>query len=66
MPLSKNRRWKLEFTLGAGVYASHYDRFYNEPNGRLEGDYKKTFFGLDNVAVTIAYRFDLNKKGGKR
>ena len=63
--LSKNKRWKMEFALGAGVYDSHYDKFYNEPNGRLYGDYQKTFIGVDNVSVAIAYAFNLKKKGGK-
>ena len=66
MPLSKNRHWKLEFTLGAGVYASHYDKFHNEKDGLLVSDHKKTWFGIDQAAVSIAYTFDLTKKGGKR
>ena len=66
MPLSKNRRWKLEFTLGAGVYASHYDKFHNEKDGLLVSDHEKTWFGIDQAAVSIAYTFDLTKKGGKR
>ncbi len=64
--ISKDKRWKMEFTLGGGVYDSHYDKFYNEPNGRLQGDYRKTWYGIDQVAVSIAYAFDLKKKGGKR
>ena len=63
--LSKNKRWKMEFALGGGVYDSHYDKFHNEPNGRLYGDYRKTFIGVDNVSVGFAYTFHLKKKGGK-
>mgnify|MGYP003310877955 CR=1 FL=1 len=28
--LSKNKRWKMEFSVGGGVYESHYDKFRNE------------------------------------
>ena len=35
LPISKDRRWNVEFVLGAGAYRFHYDKFYNEPNGAL-------------------------------
>lgn len=67
LPLSANGRLKLEFTIGAGVYSLHYDRFANEPNGQLVCTRKKTYFGLDQAAVTLAYSFDLNQlKGGRK
>lgn len=62
MPLGKNGRWTLEFVLGGGVYPLHYDKFHNERNGLLYESKKKTFWGVDNAAVTIAYKFDLKKK----
>ena len=64
--LSKNKRWKMEFAVGGGAYESHYDKFYNEPNGRLQGDYHKLYIGVDHVSVSIAYAFNFTKKGGKR
>lgn len=67
MPISHNKRWKMEFTLGAGVYKTHYDKFINETNGQIVSTEKKTWFGIDQAAVSLAYTFDLNgKKGGKR
>ena len=33
MPMSKNGRWWLEFSLGAGVYQVDYDKFQNRKNG---------------------------------
>ena len=63
-PLGASKRWKLEFSVGGGVYDLHYDKFSNEPNGELVKSERKTFFGVDNAAVTLAYTFDL-KKGGK-
>ncbi len=58
--ISKNRRWWVELTAGVGVYKLHYDIFHNYHNGPLVDERHRTFFGVDNVALTIAYRFDLN------
>lgn len=58
MPISKNNRWKMEFSAGCGVYDVHYDKFYNEKNGlRAVIDTHKTMFKLDNVAVNLTYSF---------
>lgn len=65
MPIGQNNRWKIEFAVGAGAYRLHYDTFVNEPNGKLTGSAKKTYIGLDQVAISFAYTFDM-KKGGKR
>lgn len=66
MPISKSQKWWMEFSLGTGVYRLHYDIFHNEPNGRKVDTVKRAFFGIDNVAVSVAYRLDWKKKGGKR
>ncbi len=63
-PLGERKRWKLEFSLGGGMYDLNYDKFRNEHNGELVKSEKKTFIGVDNAAVTLSYTFDL-KKGGK-
>lgn len=62
MPLGKSKRWGLEFSLGAGVYKLHYDKFINEQNGKYAYDEKRTFFGIDNAAVSFTYTFDLNQR----
>lgn len=62
MPLGKSKRWGLEFSLGAGVYKLHYDKLVNEQNGKLAYDEKRTFFGIDNAAVSFTYTFDLKPK----
>lgn len=66
LPISRNKRWKMEFSLGAGVYRLHYDKFRNEPNGLLVETKKKTWFGIDQASVSVAYTFDLGRKGGAR
>ncbi len=65
MPVSKNRRWKMEFSLGGGIYHLHYDTFHNPGNyhrGQLAYTKRKTYYGLDNMAVSLAYTFGLSKK----
>ena len=60
--LSKNKRWKMEFALGGGVYDAHYDTYYNVENGKQVDTYGKTYIGVDNVSVNISYCFNLNKR----
>ena len=62
LPISRSHNWNLEFTVGAGVYDLHYDRFYNVENGRLVDTSRKTYWGIDNAAINISYRFDLKKR----
>ena len=60
--------WQFEFSVGAGVYRLDYDIFRNEPGGQLTGRRSRTFFGVDNAAVTLTYRLGLprRQKGGGR
>ena len=68
--LSKDKRWKMEFSLGGGIYAANYDKFHNTPDTKdglmVASSIKKTWYGIDQASVSIAYTFDLKKKGGKR
>lgn len=58
LPIQKeNPRWFVEFAVGAGVYPLHYDRFYNEKDGALESTRKETYFGIDQLAVNLVYKF---------
>lgn len=69
LPISRNNRWNLEFTLGAGVYPSHYDKFHNTPvteNGLMISDYKRLYWGIDQAALSFSYAFGINTKGGNR
>lgn len=62
LPVSENNRWFMEFTLGAGVYPLDYSVFYNTPDvkdGQWHDRRKKTYIGIDNIGITLAYR--LNK-----
>lgn len=58
VPLGRksNTRWGLEFGLGAGVLPLHYDIYYNVHNGRLAGEDRKTYWGIDQAFVSLTYR----------
>lgn len=64
LPLTRNGRLNLEFSLGVGVYKLHYDRFRNETNGLLVDTNEKTAFGIDQASVSLTYT--LGKKGGRK
>ncbi len=66
MPISKNNRWKVEFSIGAGAYSLHYDKFHNYHNGLLVNTEKKTYIGIDQASVSFSYTFELKRKGGAR
>lgn len=66
MALGRSGCWHLEFSVGAGVYSLDYDTFENRHNGLLIDRTRDTFVGIDNVAVSVAYRFDISRKGGDR
>ncbi len=61
MDIFRNGRWQLEFSLGAGVYAVRYDKFFNEPNGLIAETVRRTWFGIDQAAVSFIYSFGLNR-----
>lgn len=63
---TRNPHWWLEATVGGGVYRLDYDIFDNIHNGLLMGRKKRTFFGVDQVSLSVCYRFNLDKKGGQK
>ncbi len=60
----RNHNWKMEVTLGYGIYKLDYDIFNNVTNGLITGRRQRTFYGIDRAAVSFCYQFDLNKKKG--
>lgn len=68
IPLGRDKqhsRYGLEFSIGAGLLPLHYDIYYNVENGRLAGEDQKTYFGIDNAAITFTYWFDRTTKKKK-
>ena len=76
MPVSRNKRWRMEFAVGAGIYPTDYSVFANTPDvrdGQWQFRNRRTYIGLDQAAVTLAYSFDMKrftrtfeKRGGGR
>lgn len=62
LPISDDNRWHIEFAIGAGIYKLHYDTFHNVHNGKLINTYHDVYYGIDNAAINISYRFDLKKR----
>ena len=65
LPVSKNKRWKMEFSFGAGRYTLHYDKFYNTENtgdGFKAETVEKTYWGIDQASISLAYTLGMNKK----
>ena len=65
MPISKNGRLKMEFSVGGGVYSLKYDKFYNTQS-TWQGDkaetINRTWFGVDHAAISFSYMFNLKRK----
>ena len=61
--LGRSGHWKLELSLGVGVYSARYDLIDNT-TGVLKHTSSKVFVGVDHVGVTFGYSLDLKKKGG--
>ena len=64
LPISKDKRWNLEFALGAGAYPIRYDVFQNVDDvrdGQLIETSTGTYIGLDNVLLGISYRIPMKK-----
>ena len=69
LPISKKSPFKVEFSIGAGVYSLHYDTFQNTTNvaeGQMIGSTRRTYCGIDQGAISFSYMFDFNKRGVKR
>lgn len=61
-----NRRWTLEASLGAGVYRLDYDIFENRHDGMITGRRQRTFFCIDQVALSFTYSFDITGQSQRR
>lgn len=65
----RNHHWSMEAALGFGIYKLDYDIFQNSPHtdyGYLLGRRKRTFYGIDQAALSFCYSFGLINKGGDK
>lgn len=65
-PLGNDSRWSMEAGVGAGIYHLDYDVFLNRHNGLIVERKKRTFFGIDQAALSLVYNFGKTGKGGGR
>lgn len=56
------KRWNFEVTAGFGIYRLDYDYYRNYLNGPLFDRRKRTFYGLDRLAFSVSYSFDITRK----
>lgn len=62
---NNDSHWGLEVGLGGGVLPLYYDIYYNVHNGRLAGEGRKTYWGIDQAFISLTYRigqFKLKQK----
>lgn len=64
--LNSNPDISMEATVGYGIYKLDYDTFENRTNGWLTGRHKRTFYGVDQAALSFVYRFGLGKKSNQK
>ena len=53
---NNDSRWGLEMGIGGGVLPLHYDMYYNMHNGRLAGEDRHTYWGVDQAFISLTYR----------
>lgn len=53
---NNDSHWGLEFGVGGGVIPLHYDYYHNVENGRLAGEDRTTYWGVDQAFISLTYR----------
>lgn len=57
-----HRHWALEALIGAGLYRVKYDKFANRHNGPYISTHTQLWGGIDNVALSVVYNFNIPAK----
>ena len=65
MPLGKNQKWGVEFTIGVGYMNVVYDVYEGVENGKYLRTESMNYWGPTRLGVNFSYRIDYNKKGNK-
>lgn len=55
-------RWGIEAQMGLGVGFMKTDKFINKINGQRVDIYNESYFGFDNLALSLYYELDNRKK----
>lgn len=62
MPLGKNERWGVEFTIGLGYMNIVYDVYEGVHNGKYLRTEKMNYVGPTRLGVTFSYLIDYRKE----
>ena len=61
----KEKRWGMEFNIGAGFADYKYDAYYNRPNGQIFKSGHDTWWGITRAGVTLTYKWWIPRKARK-
>lgn len=50
-----NKRWGIEFNIGAGVSFMNYDKYEKGLNAPYVSEFNNTYFGLTSIGVKLVY-----------
>lgn len=62
MPLRKDSKWGVEFTLGVGYMDITYDVYEGVHNGKYLRTETKNYWGLTRLGINFSYRIDMKDK----
>ena len=66
LPLSKDGKWGVEFTIGVGYMNVVYDVYEGCHNGKYLRTEGRHCYGLTKLGVDFSYRIDINNKKSKK
>lgn len=61
----KEKRWGMEFNIGAGFADYKYDAYYNRPNGQIFKSGHDIWWGITRAGVTLTYKWWIPRKARK-
>lgn len=63
--LGAEKRWSIEFNIGAGFAEYDYDIYRNWENGPKVGSGSDWYWGITRAGISISYKWYVEKKNGR-